>query len=452
MKTNLFMALAFAFLMLFAACTEEKIIYVEKNNDVELLPGEGVIKISLSNSVETKAARPITGDDATNNVNRIAFVFFYSDGKPYYPTIAEGTGYTIDKSGAISNVLALNKTLSNNEEIVVHFEDMPEGSWKIVAIGYNSESGYDLPYEISVESGGQLTDFNEKNKCIKLIPKSDGESMSPVEEIFAGISSTTSVYEKVNEFGNFVNSDITITITRQVAGLLAYLSEVPAKVKVKESNGTEVDKTVKKVTISTPFNATGLYVPYTYGIDDDSFGNAPGCNGAGSVPQKDVFVFTHLLTFDIPTDATIDGSDCYEFNVDGKKYVLANENVAQSSLTPSVEVANTLFGSCFVIPYNQHYGGNYVSDNRYGTLHICYYDEDDNLITYRPLRIEKTTDSEGQTSNSEPNYEYDIKCNHFYSIGSLPDEPLPINLESGSDNLKVIIDTNWTESHNMTNK
>ena len=47
MKTNLFMALAFAFLMLFAACTEEKIIYVEKENGIEVLPGEGVIKIIL---------------------------------------------------------------------------------------------------------------------------------------------------------------------------------------------------------------------------------------------------------------------------------------------------------------------------------------------------------------------------------------------------------------------
>lgn len=51
MKTNLFMALAFAFLMLFAACTEEKIIYVEKENGIEVLPGEGVIKISLSNDL-----------------------------------------------------------------------------------------------------------------------------------------------------------------------------------------------------------------------------------------------------------------------------------------------------------------------------------------------------------------------------------------------------------------
>lgn len=453
MKTNLFMALAFAFLMLFAACTEEKIIYVEKDSDVELLPGEGVIKISLSNSVETKAARPITGDDATNNVNRIAFVFFYSDGKPYYPTIAAGTGYKIDESGTKSNVLALDNTLSNNDEIVVHFKDMQEGNWKIVAIGYNSESGYDLPYDISVESEGKLTDFNENNKCIKLVPKSDEDSMSPVEEIFAGISSTTNKYEIVNEFGNFVNSDITITITRQVAGLLAYMSEVPAKVKVTEKN-QEIEKTVKRITISTPFNATGLYVPYTYGIDNEIYGNALGCNGAGSMPAKlndDNFTFTHLLTFNIPDEGvTIDDSNnCYKFDDDGIKYVLAEENKAQNFTVAFKD--NTLFGSCFVIPYDKHYGNNYNIDDKFGTLYICYYDENNDLIVYRPLRFEADDDS-GLSEPQNSDYEYDIKCNHFYSIGSLPDEPLPINLESGSDNLRVIIDTDWTESHNMTNK
>ena len=80
MKTNLFMALAFAFLMLFAACTEEKIIYVEKENGIEVLPGEGVIKISLSNDLQTKAARPIGSSEAANNVNRIKFSFIDSSG------------------------------------------------------------------------------------------------------------------------------------------------------------------------------------------------------------------------------------------------------------------------------------------------------------------------------------------------------------------------------------
>ena len=87
MKTNLFMALAFAFLMLFAACTEEKIIYVEKENGIEVLPGEGVIKISLSNDVVTKAARPIGSSEAANNVNRIKFSFINGDSE-----ISSGVG------------------------------------------------------------------------------------------------------------------------------------------------------------------------------------------------------------------------------------------------------------------------------------------------------------------------------------------------------------------------
>lgn len=440
MKTNLFMALAFAFLMLFAACTEEKIIYIEKENYVELLPGEGVIKISLSNSLETKAARPITGGDATNNVNRIAFWFFYSDGTIYKPTIAESDLYTIDSSGSNTNVLALGDEdlLENNESLTVRFEDMEEGSWKILAIGYNAEIGdYELPYNIET-SGGNIRIFNQNQ--IKLTPK-QGESMSPVEEIFAGISSTTNVYEKVNEFGNFVNSDITITITRQVAGLLAYMSEVPAKVKVTdEDTKTEVDKEIKKITISIPFSATGLYVP------DNS---TKGYNGIGTWSATD---FTTLLTFEIPDDATVDGSSgCYEF-VGNNVFAEENENQDYEidfSGEEQNSPKNTMFGSCFLIPYNQHYN-NYSSHNR-GTLYICYYGDKDELLVYKPLRFDVDEDSElSDPQNSD--YEYDIKCNHFYSIGSLSNGPLPINLESGSDNLKVIIDADWTEIHNMTNK
>ena len=103
MKTNLFMALAFAFLMLFAACTEEKIIYIEKENGIEVLPGEGVIKISLSNDVMTKATRPIGSSEAANNVNRIKF-YFYEHSEKIVVTknividgAYDGNGYKLDK-------------------------------------------------------------------------------------------------------------------------------------------------------------------------------------------------------------------------------------------------------------------------------------------------------------------------------------------------------------------
>ena len=52
MNTNLFMALAFAFLMLFAACTEEKIIYVEKDKKIFYVTDIKDIPITLNGALD----------------------------------------------------------------------------------------------------------------------------------------------------------------------------------------------------------------------------------------------------------------------------------------------------------------------------------------------------------------------------------------------------------------
>ena len=102
MKKSLFLWAVFAVMMAFTACTKEKVVYVEKENVTELKPGEGVIKISLSNNI-SRSPRPITSNEATNNVNRIAFVFVKSNNNQYTPVIADGEDYTHQ-----GNVLAIS--------------------------------------------------------------------------------------------------------------------------------------------------------------------------------------------------------------------------------------------------------------------------------------------------------------------------------------------------------
>lgn len=425
MKRNLLLWAVCAVMMAFTACTQEKVVYVEENEVTALKPGEGVIKINLSNNV-SRAARPITSNEATNNVNRIAFVFVTSSGV-YLPTIAatnenqESYGYTSQ-----NNVLALDDNNSLDGEITVHFEDMTPGSYKIIAYGYNAGAGnYDFPYEIESVDG--------YNGFIMFEPKADG-SMMPVEEVFAGIASSASStdYLEVNEYGNFVASDIQITLERQVAGLLAYMSKVPVKI---SSEG--MDKTITKITISTSFSATGLKVPAS------SVSNE--YNGAGSCLTTG---YVDLLTFDLSA-ATAGSDGYYKFNGNaGKKYLLAKENEGQTSELATLTCQdNTLFGSCFVIPFNQHYSN--WNGMGIGTLYINYYDNSGWVL------------SKALADNGD--YEYDIKCNHFYSIGvkdpdydgtgnpdpDTDDEPLPIDEESGSDNLNVTITNTWNGFHDL---
>ena len=156
MKTNLFMALAFAFLMLFAACTEEKIIYVEKENGIEVLPGEGVIKISLSNDLQTKAARPIGSSEAANNVNRIKFSFIDSSGSEVSSGVEiegayDSRGEKLSGFGVVATDSSILILPDNNteKEFSVKFKSLPDpGSYVIIAYGYNCVDVNDFPYTL----------------------------------------------------------------------------------------------------------------------------------------------------------------------------------------------------------------------------------------------------------------------------------------------------------------
>ena len=217
MKTNLFMALAFAFLMLFAACTEEKIIYVEKDNDVELLPGEGILTISLSD-ITTRAARPIDHFDPIadlvsggNNVNKIGFRIYNNSGN-----LVSGVKVTSWNGGAISTDTELNDyILSVDGEALaktpqqLKLSGLSTGVYTIVAYGYNGDT---CPYTIESETSEMY---------LKALTKDEDKFF---EELFAG-----SLEVSANDYGNFTQ-EYTLTLYRQIAGMLAYLENIPAYV------------------------------------------------------------------------------------------------------------------------------------------------------------------------------------------------------------------------------
>lgn len=421
MKTNLFMALAFAFLMLFAACTEEKIIYVEKDNDVELLPGEGIIKISLSNDLQTKAARPIGSSEAGNNVNRIAFKIISNVSSN--PDKTDGVSIElVDSKGEPSNthkvennVICLStNSFSTSETLYVKFSDLPKGVWgKIIAYGYNCAEGVvEFPYEIEVPS-----EYLPPLKCQNL---SNNWKEHKIEEIFAG---SADIY--INEFGKFTTQP-KIELKRQVAGLMAYLEKVPAF----------VDKTkVAKITIRTYAPIVGFKFPSEM-LDGNVLYNGIVLDGY----PADI----DLLTFDLSQLATNYGKvtmgDTYTFEK-GRNFATEMSGINIEGLELK---DNTLFGSRFLLPY----AGNWD----YTTLSICFFDTDGKVLETVYLR------NGGDSSSPENSeyYRYNIKCNHFYSIGTKEDvedtdtdDPLDITLASGYDIAEVTITDQWDDVYGL---
>lgn len=468
MKAKFLLLAVFACMMAFTACTQEKIVYVEKedisgeNDDnalenIELKPGEGIIKISLSNGL-SRAPRPLKDYEATNNVNRILFKFVNSDtGVEYNDFIVESakyskSNYPIDVN---NKVLEFGSYDEINGPIVVKFSNLTQGSYKVFAFGYNYKSSSNLKDEIPFK-----LDYNKEKSAFKCTLNKEVAKEQKIEELFAGKNSPD-VNVIVNKFGLFDNAVIDIELTRQVAALVAYMKNVPHKVNKRNKKEPVV---VKKITISTPQQVNSIYAPSSQ-VSQEGLNGADFSYTIGAVEESELCnitfsQLTHLLTFNLETNENVrvevDGK-YYEFFKEESStmhtYLLAEENdydtfddefgnVDEQILKP---MKDTMFGSCFLYAF----GDNYSTEN-IGTLNICYWDEGDNLIDLVDLEAQQTN---GGSTNS-----FLIRCNYLYKIGNIfkrnedgKDEPMDIEMPSGIEDINVKIIDDYTEELDLIN-
>lgn len=453
MKKKLFLWVVLGGMMAFTACTQEKVLYVEEENGLNLQPGEGIIEISLAGAM-SRAARPIDHFNPSspngNNVNRIGFrVYHLADGNGAYQIddavkIVGVDGAKVDEQSLNSYVIE-KSNLTNSSTIKIKIkidENSVHSPYSIVAYGYNCTSGEDFPYTLTNQTKTVKVD-EEETKVDIVGLQCDMTNESFPEEIFAG-----KIEAKVNEYGLFVTEN-TLTLKRQVAGMLVYLEGVPSHVD---------NQKVAKVTISTIMDVTVLKFP----SDETDNGIAP--NGFG---KTDLLTFQFKDNTDVSNYSNVSNGGDYIFSrkvtIDGqeenKRYLLPTEmdEDVKQYLDENIECkSNTLFGSCFLLPLSGNntsydFGG---SNGDWNALNIVYWNEGGNIIKAVPL----------QDSNSG-NTGYSIKRNHFYSIGTkktadIPgdddtenpqDDPLDIGEKTGYDYYYVKINDAWDGNFSLTN-
>lgn len=453
MKKKLFLWVVLGGMMAFTACTQEKVLYVEEENGLNLQPGEGIIEISLAGAM-SRAARPIDHFNPSspngNNVNRIGFrVYHLADGNGAYQIddavkIVGVDGAKVDEQSLNSYVIEKsNLTNSSTIKIKIKIDEKSVHSpYSIVAYGYNCTSGEDFPYTLTNQTKTVKVD-EEETKVDIVGLQCDMTNESFPEEIFAG-----KIEAKVNEYGLFVTEN-TLTLKRQVAGMLVYLEGVPSHVD---------NQKVAKVTISTIMDVTVLKFP----SDETDNGIAP--NGFG---KTDLLTFQFKDNTDVSNYSNVSNGGDYIFSrkvtIDGqeenKRYLLPTEmdEDVKQYLDENIECkSNTLFGSCFLLPLSGNntsydFGG---SNGDWNALNIVYWNEGGNIIKAVPL----------QDSNSG-NTGYSIKRNHFYSIGTkktadIPgdddtenpqDDPLDIGEKTGYDYYYVKINDAWDGNFSLIN-
>lgn len=478
MRRQFLGALLFAGTLAFTACQNETIIYVDENGNpienVELKEGEGLLKINLSNtSADSRAVRPVGSSAAANNVNVVKIYVFKgantaSGNEDYKFDNAVGVATGIENVSAASGVITITNFTSTAGE-----HEITEGSWenhtdqtktikltglavnskyKFVAVGYNVGSGNTNPYgEPSLSNGTTTLD------AFTTTALGEEKTDYDIEELFAGVSDENATKADKAAF----NTPASVTLTRQVAGMLGYFYNVPTKIDGKVVQYVRVYANDEYTQFKWPAQLLGTGSPFNgYTQAEAGTGETKGSkyllmefdmskiatNWSEGSPSDDAYTFYDCSSTGLSKDDTSETD-----KGSGSKAPLAENYKAPAGLKL---VANSIFGGRYIIPYKAHVASQTLTVELQGT---------DGAL----LKTLKVTTNNAPSGVGNGTYQYDIRCNNFYSIGKKlytdntggdpdpenpdpenPDPDEPIDLSSNT-NIVVIINDAWEVLHNM---
>lgn len=446
MKKTFLGALLFAGTLAFTACQNETLVYVDENGNpienAELQEGEGILKITVSSTdVTSRAARPVGSSAAANNVSEVKVYAFKEDGDTY----------KFDKTLSLSNQLEgvsggegiftvtglkpvgdhANTSMDNHTDQTksITLKGLAKGAnYKFVAVGYNTT----YPY-------GTLSEPTEGTTLESFIQTTTAKSDYEVEELFAGVSVDCTTNSDKAAFDN----EASVTITRQVAGMLGYFKNIPTKI------GESVVKYVRvyanKEFTTFKFPAQLLSNSDFNGVDANATADK---DGKFLVMEFDMAVIATNWNDGTPTGNTYTFADCSTTGLNAGAEASTSAPLATGYQAPQglKLKQGSIFGGRYLIPYSGHFTSQ--------TLTVTL--ENANGDVLKTLNV--VTDQ--IPANASKNA-YDIRCNNFYSIGQKldtdstdggtpddPDEDKPIDL-SGNTDIVVIVNDAWKVLHNM---
>ena len=493
MKKNYLLFAAFASALTFAACSNDELGEINPGPIANEVVEGATFEINLSSPANgtTKSTRPVGSSAADNTVDCIQLVAYYWD------TDAEG-GAAWKQCTFVSSEPS-DETTYTEGQLAFYFVsgdadvDMTENTWmqygqiyykadqptegvpgtdvhiskrakievkglvkdtkyQFVAYGYNRTSG-DYPYTngpLSVTTTGFENGIFTANVAATTLE--DGYDL---EEIFAATDAadTTEIGEEGNNQVVFTATP-SLTLKRQVAGILAYFENIPARMNRMDRPSESVYK-VEELRVVASHKSKDFYFPAILLADPDFNGIAADEDG------EDV-----LIKFDFSEIATnysskeLNAQSFYTFNgVNGGTEGTKKYPYATGYGTPADNLAlkeGTIFGARYVLPYSQHYGDESTLKLQFwgSAISTTQEGEAEELVLLEERDV--TTNETGVDKNA-----YDIRCNNFYSIGQKlstdgtdgpdPDDPgdddKPIDLRS--DNITLRINDAWAVLHNM---
>ena len=485
MKKQYLLMAAFASALAFTACSNEDDLGGIDSNPVinEVVEG-ATFEIGLSSPANgtTKSVRPMGSSSADNNVDCIQLEAYYWDAdnaggaawKKCTLLSAAPTGETTYNEGELAfyyvsgDAEMQDNTFMQYGQIYYSESEPTEGvpgtdvhiskrakievkglvkntKYQFVAYGYNRNASGQYPYTNGAQA--VTTSGFENGIFTANVAATSFEDAYDLEEIFAAtdVAETTEIGEEQKQVVFTVTPSL--TLKRQMAGILAYFENIPARMNRSDRPSDEIYK-VEELRVVASHKSKDFYFPAAL-LDDPDFNGIAADEDGEDILIK--FDFSEIATNYNEDDLT--AQSVYTFNgVDGgqdqnKKYPYATSYNPADNLKLK---EGTIFGARYILPYSQHY-----SDE--STLKLQFWGTNaDNTEAVLLEERDVTTSEPGVDKNA-----YDIRCNNFYSIGQKlatddidgpddeddDDDDKPIDLRS--DNINVRINDAWAVLHNM---
>lgn len=420
MRKQFLSMVAIAGMTLLASCSnDENLPTIDNGNN-----GTGSeITLSLSSGgsgMETRAGRPVNSSAAANEVDRVQLKLYKSDNGL--------TGWTEVNNALSDNGIitwsgptdeGVPGTTDHEAKKTVKLKNLEASShYKIVAYGYkgSGEKGNTCTYTLTDTEGTFTTNALSQ----------EGENGANIEEIFAG----NEVFETGND--KKITTLVEVKMNRMVAGMLGYFKNIPVK-KAKEDGTLTAVRYVRVYTVAKTTQFT--------------FPSADDFNGAGTQNET----LTKLLEYDMQdlVNANTIAED-YQTQVNAATEGNETFNIDAKSGANLATVENSILAGRFIIPFKSTVAQN--------TLSVQL--EDVNGVVLRKWDIKVNN-----SSLANP-LQYDIKRNHFYSIGKklksdditggngenpdpeTTDPDTPVDLSQDND-IIVILNDAWDVVYDM---
>ena len=476
--------------VMFSSCSSDDDIIVANEGNAKAEPVQ-TITLAVANTgdnfLNTRASRPLYSTEAKQDINKVKVVIYKLEdeaGTYGAKTIVAEKTFTPWMNGGVSSTYSNgSKGHGRQASWTLSTADMikDEGKYLAYAVGYNDEEYTAI---------GTFDGVNKENSSFTFPLNVEQPADATIKEVFAG----STVFEVKNNNNGDTNVEayefnVSLTLHRQVAGIVGYFSNIPVKGNADYAEKT--GKTLRLVASNKTVNAVfaGFNSEYIGGEgkpvenDDKVQYVVNGYNKEAGVPAFDAKFYSDdqaTKANDAYTVYTVNLADWFTGeNMDTNNDGLLNEKDTWTNALKekgaNVKAGTALAGK-FMFPFTA------VEDR--ATLQLQLLSGDGTIIRIWNIRLTASAGSSDsqigqkvslvnalgvvtQNGVEENNINYSIVRNHLYSVGTRgagdnpdpdpedpdgpvdPDNPDDKPQDLNNESLILRVNDNWEMIHNM---